>query len=743
MKKSFLFIFTLMITFAWCNIFAQQGDEISAGRIPAGIKGESSIISHDPTPTDATVGYAYSTSNFQLRSLPLPGGTPLTNIGTSYTFTDFAGGGCFGGDGNFYVCTLGDVTGTPQIWTMNLSTGQPTLVGGTGTSAAEGFNGIAYDQLTDTYYGVSGTNLYTFNNSTGTATLVGPMNNTGGLAVDCAIDCDGNMYMHDLGLDNIYSVNKTTGNATLIGTTGFAANYGQGMGYDHDANVLYLMAFNATTFTAQLRTVDVATGMTTLVTDYGLDQQTAFDGQATCIPCPIGAATNPNPANGATGVSINLPQISWTNGAGATSIEVFFNGSSVYSGAPVTSYTIPGALNYSTTYNWKVNGTDGTCIKYGPTWSFTTAQDPNQVTVTVDIYPDNVNYWTGTCDASTKTQVSLVNGISTEVGWMAFNTTPIVNIPSTVIESIVFNGYLYANNWPYWSITPMGAVNPITGTASEISAVINAGYTQGTAYSFNQEAGTMTNGWLQRNLTDGGATTNLKNALGQGWFAIGVVDWDFSTSYYVEFQGWNEANKPYLTVTYHYSVPVELTSFTASANFGVVDLQWITATETNNQGFEVQRSNGSDFETIAFVDGFGTTTETQVYTYSDRSVEVGTYSYRLKQVDFDGTFDYSDVVEVNVPAPSVFALEQNYPNPFNPSTKINFQLKVDSKVSLKVFDILGQEVATLINTNLVAGAHNVNFDASKLNSGVYLYRIEATGIDGSNFIDVKKMILTK
>jgi hypothetical protein len=190
-------------------------------------------------------------------------------------------------------------------------------------------------------------------------------------------------------------------------------------------------------------------------------------------------------------------------------------------------------------------------------------------------------------------------------------------------------------------------------------------------------------------------------------------------------------------------VPVELTAFTANANFGVVELQWITATENNNQGFEVQRSNGSDFETIAFVNGFGTTTESQVYRYSDKSVTVGSYTYRLKQMDFDGTFEYSSVVEVNVPAPAEFALDQNYPNPFNPSTQIAFRLAVDSKVSLKVFNILGQEIATLINSNLVAGGHNINFDASALNSGVYLYRIEATGIDGSNFIDVKKMILTK
>jgi len=191
------------------------------------------------------------------------------------------------------------------------------------------------------------------------------------------------------------------------------------------------------------------------------------------------------------------------------------------------------------------------------------------------------------------------------------------------------------------------------------------------------------------------------------------------------------------------NVPVELTSFTATADFGVVNLQWITGSETNNKGFEIQRSDGNQLVTIGFVDGFGTTTETQVYTFSDKSVEVGSYTYRLKQIDFDGTFEYSNVVEVDVTAPTVFSLDQNYPNPFNPSTQIAFRLAVDSKVSLKVFNILGQEVATLVNSNLVAGGHSISFDASALNSGVYLYRIEAAGIDGSNFVDIKKMTLTK
>ncbi|MBE0539342.1 MAG: T9SS type A sorting domain-containing protein, partial [Ignavibacterium sp.] len=121
----------------------------------------------------------------------------------------------------------------------------------------------------------------------------------------------------------------------------------------------------------------------------------------------------------------------------------------------------------------------------------------------------------------------------------------------------------------------------------------------------------------------------------------------------------------------------------------------------------------------------------------------GNYTYRLKQVDFNGTFEYSNTIEVEVIGVKEFALGQNYPNPFNPSTTINFSLAVDSKVSLKIFDVLGQEVATLINGQMSAGSQKVSFNASTLNSGVYFYRIDADGVDGQKFSSVKKMILTK
>ncbi len=190
-------------------------------------------------------------------------------------------------------------------------------------------------------------------------------------------------------------------------------------------------------------------------------------------------------------------------------------------------------------------------------------------------------------------------------------------------------------------------------------------------------------------------------------------------------------------------IPVEFTTFSAKADNGTVVLNWATATETNNRGFEVQRSNGETFATIGFVNGNGTSTQSHEYSFVDNSITPGQYSYRLKQVDFNGSFAYSQVVEANVTVPMVYSLAQNYPNPFNPTTQINFSLASDSKVTLKIFDILGQEVATLLNGNLLAGTHFVSFNASNLTSGVYLYRIDATGADGSNFTAVKKMLLTK
>jgi len=186
-------------------------------------------------------------------------------------------------------------------------------------------------------------------------------------------------------------------------------------------------------------------------------------------------------------------------------------------------------------------------------------------------------------------------------------------------------------------------------------------------------------------------------------------------------------------------IPVELTSFAANVVNSNVILNWNTATETNNSGFEIQRGTDRiNFSNIAFVPGFGTTTEPRSYSYTDNLANSRNYYYRLKQLDYNGAFTYSDIVEVNVAAPVEFALEQNYPNPFNPSTLISYSIPQNSFVTLKVYDIIGNEVVTLVNQTQSAGKYDVRFDASKLSNGVYFYTIKA-----DNFTSTKKMILMK
>ncbi len=192
-------------------------------------------------------------------------------------------------------------------------------------------------------------------------------------------------------------------------------------------------------------------------------------------------------------------------------------------------------------------------------------------------------------------------------------------------------------------------------------------------------------------------------------------------------------------------VPVELTSFTAKVNSGIVYLNWQTATELENNGFEVLRreSDSRVWLKVGFVKGQGTTSEITNYSYTDAPDKSGKFSYMLKQIDYSGKYEYSDEINLEVLVIREYNLAQNFPNPFNPSTRISFTLAADSKVSLRVFNILGQEVAVIVDAAIAAGTYNYNFDASKLNSGVYFYQLEAQGNDGSSFKSIKKMILTR
>jgi len=186
-------------------------------------------------------------------------------------------------------------------------------------------------------------------------------------------------------------------------------------------------------------------------------------------------------------------------------------------------------------------------------------------------------------------------------------------------------------------------------------------------------------------------------------------------------------------------VPVELQSFNASVDENTISLSWTTATETNNSGFEVERKSiYADWEKIGFIAGSGTTTEERSYSFRDNSIQSGSYSYRLKQIDYNGKFEYSDEIEIVVDQPMDYSLEQNYPNPFNPTTTIRFSLPEASIVKIKIFNALGEEVANLVNQVYEAGTNEFVFNASGLASGIYFLRMESGA-----FVSSKKITLLK
>jgi hypothetical protein len=205
------------------------------------------------------------------------------------------------------------------------------------------------------------------------------------------------------------------------------------------------------------------------------------------------------------------------------------------------------------------------------------------------------------------------------------------------------------------------------------------------------------------------------------------------------------------TVFSQLSLPVELVSFESITQDADVHLSWSTATEANNAGFEIQRrmetaqinqtqeTEIEHWEVVGFVEGFGTTTEAQSYRFVDQNLNPGRYQYRLKQVDYDGGFEFSPTVEVNMSIPEGYFLSEMYPNPFNPSTTFELVLDVPQEVRVSVYDLNGREVGVLFTGSM---KEHINYrfrlDASDLSSGVYLVRVA-----GQNFNDIRKAVLMK
>ena len=329
-----------------------------------------------------------------------------------------------------------------------------------------------------------------------------------------------------------------------------------------------------------------------------------------------------------------------------------------------------------------------------------------------------------------------------------------------------FNGTQYndAGTNDYWKMDAGGSypilVSTFSTTTNTVSNITENSATSG-GHAFNTGSETI----LERGVCWGTSSlptiADSKQSGNSSWnYTANLSGLTSSTTYYVRAYITNNAGTSYgdeEIFTTLAATPVELTSFTAKLNAENVVLNWNTATEVNNYGFEIERKfvtqiasnlSNDEWENLGFVQGHGNSNSPKYYEFIDESPLSDSAEYRLKQIDTDGGFTYydktvqvagystTDVNDANLPLE--YKLEQNYPNPFNPSTTISFELPKQSKVRLSVYNALGEEVVELLNKNISAGKYQVNFDGSNLSSGLYFYKIST-----NNFVDVKKMILLK
>jgi photosystem II stability/assembly factor-like uncharacterized protein len=355
--------------------------------------------------------------------------------------------------------------------------------------------------------------------------------------------------------------------------------------------------------------------------------------------------------------------------------------------------------------------------------------------------------------SGTASTIENVCFISATKGWMATNDGKILRTE---------NG---GATWTQQPINPPTTLNAVCFTSASVGWAAGGGgriskstdggstwvdQTSGTTQQLNEVAFVNADtGWAAGNggtilrTTNGGATWSSQiSTTTENLQSIQFLN--TSSGHAV---GLNSIILEYATI---HSVPIQLASFTAAlVGNNAVRLNWTTISEINNYGFEIQRAigNPSGFLTLtgSFIPGHGTTNEPQHYTFTDHNVPSGRLYYRLKQIDLDGTINYTEPISIDIVTgvddeilPTKFALKQNYPNPFNPSTIIEFSVPCAGFVSLKVYDLLGREVATIINEEMSQGTYTKTFYGENLSSGVYWYRLTA-----GTSSETKKLILSK
>jgi hypothetical protein len=333
----------------------------------------------------------------------------------------------------------------------------------------------------------------------------------------------------------------------------------------------------------------------------------------------------------------------------------------------------------------------------------------------------------------------------------------ISNIESTLIISARPNSAIVGNYSGgvvtiRWSTSYTGVVlsNPATTYGSWDQRI--DGTSGGYKYTiFNWAGATIPINWqpntnyeLFRVVVSGGTGTGTFDLAPNGWITDPNGNWYFEvggsdlTDYSNTFFQQTVNNVP---------LPVELSKFSLSAQKNSILINWETKTEVNSSIFQIERAlyDNRIFVKVGEVTASGNSNSPKNYTFEDKKLQSGKYIYRLKMIDNDGTYEYSKEVVSEIELPKEFAVSQNYPNPFNPTTRISYQLPFDSRVTMELYGIGGEKVATIVNGEMSTGYYTADINASELNlaSGVYIFRMTAQNPNAQNFVKVIKLMLTK
>lgn len=418
----------------------------------------------------------------------------------------------------------------------------------------------------------------------------------------------------------------------------------------------------------------------------------------------------------------------WVVGSNGLIIKTTDGGATWVPQASSTSAQLNCVYFRNTQIGW-AGGANGTFLKTtdgGTTWTVQPLPTTADVTGGWSPAPNTLFM---TCSDGTMLR-SMNGGATWQMQWLN--------------DPLAMNAVQFVSPSVGWAVGANGRIKKTT-SGGDMWYIQDGGTTQNlyAVYFINADTGWIAGaGGLVKWTTDGGATWEVQNSfttetLRGLWFLGGQHGYAVGMNSTIREYGFNP-------------LPVQLASFTASViNGNSVRLDWRTLSEVNNYGFEVQRAMNapSGFVSLSgsFVPGHGTTNEPQVYSYTDMNVPAGRFYYRLKQIDLDGSLHFSEPISVDVltgvgenELPATFELKQNYPNPFNPATTIEFGVAKAGFVSLKVYNMLGEEVATLVSEELREGSYRRVFDASGLASGVYMYKL-STG----SFVQTRKLVLTK